>query len=94
VVLSSGAFDSKTKFLQELRKKYGGGTFNFGSTISGNDLAFYYSVLKEEYGKGSPREFFRYEHHGHIMEDYWVLSNDVSLLLLYKIITCSIQGVS
>ena len=35
VVLPSGAFDSKTKFLQELRKKYGGGTFNFGSTISG-----------------------------------------------------------
>ena len=78
LVLSAGAFDSKTNFLQELRKKYGGGTFNLDATTS-SDLSLYYSTLKEDYRKCSPRTFFQANYLGHQTGTYWLLSKDVSI---------------
>ena len=52
LVLSADVFDSKTRFLQELRKKFGGGTFNLGGATVVNDLANFYSSLKADAMKG------------------------------------------
>lgn len=52
LVLSAGAFDSKTRFLQELRKKFGGGTFNLGGATVVSNLANFYSSLKADAMKG------------------------------------------
>ena len=79
IVLPSSAFDSKVKFLNDLRRKYGGGTFNLGGEVTASDLSLYYSYLKEEYrGEGAPKVYFESEHLGHQCDTYWMLSSEVT----------------
>ena len=81
-MLSAGAFDSKSWFLQELRKKFGGGTFNLGGETVDSDLANFYSSLKADAGKGGHQKRFSIATHlGYQGGSYWLLSKNVSFPL-------------
>lgn len=47
-MLSASAFDLRQRFLEQLCKRFGGGTFNLAGNIATNTLADYYSSLRED----------------------------------------------
>ena len=87
MVLSASAFDSRQRFLEQLRKRFGSGTFNISGNIKvANALAHYYSTLKED-AHSNPdctgKVFFHADHLGYQKGTYWILSPDVSLFIFY-----------
>lgn len=84
VVLSASAFDSRQRFLEQLRKRFGSGTFNISGNIKvANALAHYYSTLKED-AHSNPdctgKVFFHADHLGYQKGTYWILSPDLHVL--------------
>lgn len=82
VVLSASAFNSRHRFLEQLRRRFGGGTFNLAGNIATNTLADYYSSLKEDALSDPDRDkrvFFHSDHFGFQSGTYWILSPDVSI---------------
>ncbi|CAH3122416.1 unnamed protein product, partial [Porites lobata] len=80
VVLSASAFDSRHRFLEQLRRRFGGGTFNLAGNIATNTLADYYSSLKEDALSDPDRDkrvFFHSDHFGFQSGTYWILSPDL-----------------
>lgn len=81
-MLSASAFDSRHRFLEQLRRRFGGGTFNLAGNIATNTLADYYSSLKEDALSDPDRDkrvFFHSDHFGFQSGTYWILSPDVSV---------------
>lgn len=80
VVLSAGAFDTRQRFLEQLRKRFGNGTFNLTGLVVANHLADYYSSLKEDATSTTEsRVFFHSNHLGFQNENYWMLSSDLHI---------------
>ena len=76
-MLSASAFDSRHRFLEQLCKRFGGGTFNLAGNIARNTLADYYSSLKEDALSNPDRNkwvFFHSDHFGFQSATYWILS--------------------
>ena len=85
----ASAFDSRQRFLEQLRKRFGSRTFNISANIkAANVLAHYYSTLKED-AHSNPdctgKVFFHADHLGYQKGTYWILSPDVSLFIFYAI---------
>ncbi|XP_068753718.1 uncharacterized protein [Montipora capricornis] len=77
-VLSAGAFDSRQRFLEQVRRRFGNGTFNLTGHVLANHLADYYSSLKEDARSTmESRVFFHSNHLGFQKENYWILSSDL-----------------
>lgn len=81
-MLSASAFYSRQRFLEQLCKRFGGGTFNLAGNIATNTLADYYSSLREDALSNPDRDkrvFFHSDHFGFQSGTYWILLPDVSI---------------
>ena len=76
IVLPATAFDSRMKFLQELRKSFGSAILNLGGTITTSTIADYYAFLKDDVSNDC--KFYRANHLGYQGDDYWLLSSEVT----------------
>ena len=81
IAIPASAFDSKTKFLEETRKSFQGGTFSINSVPAGL-LEKYHNFLKEEYYEDiTPKKYFAAATIGLqkelLEEEYWCLSPEV-----------------
>ena len=75
-MLSAVSFDMKCRFIQDLRRKFGGGTFNLAGSVGGSRLADYYRYLKDDV-QMAPQRFFKETHLGYQRDKYWILSKEV-----------------
>ena len=75
IVIPANAFDSKAKFLTELRSRFGSGILNMGGGVTASILTDYYAFLKEDLI--SLRQFFKSNRLGFQENDYWLLSREV-----------------
>jgi hypothetical protein len=76
VVLSASAFDSKTKFLTDLRCSIGSGVLNLSGWVTSSTISDFYTYLKEDLD--NPCDFYKADHLGYQEKGYWILSRDVS----------------
>jgi len=84
IVIPANAFDSRARFLQELRERIGGGLVNLSGSATASTLADYLAFLKTDLQKavelsGKPTEFVKAYHLGFQSNGYWVLSKNVRL---------------
>ena len=73
------AFDSRSKFLYELRTRFGSGMFNLSGGVTASVLAEYYSSLKSDVSNTSSTTFNKATTMGHQGNNYWIISKDVSI---------------
>lgn len=81
-MLSTSAFNSRHRFLEQLCKRFGGGTFNLAGNIAAETLADYYSSLREDALFNPDRDkrvFFLSDHFQFQSGTYWILLPDVSI---------------
>jgi hypothetical protein len=88
--LPASVFDTRRRFLDTLRQKFGEGIFNFNKGITADDLAEYCSFLKEDFqshgnGRRQQRVYFTF-HMGFQDQKYWILSKQVKFHILVYIL--------
>lgn len=90
IVLPASAFDTKQRFLDTLREKFGGGTFNFSKGVTADDLADYCAYLKEDFQNGDIRRTVYFTSYiGFQCDSYWMLSKKVrSFMRINAFIYC------
>ena len=81
-MLSTSAFDSRHRFLEQLCKRFGGGTFYLAGNIATETLADYYSSLREDALFNPDRDkrvLFHSDQFQFQSGTYWILLPDVSI---------------
>ena len=82
IVLPANAFDSKIKFLQELRGRFGSGILNLGGVVTASTLADYYTFLKGDVVSSSSTRYYKAIHLGFQGNGYWLLSKEVLYIII------------
>ena len=77
IVLPATAFDSRMRFLQEVRSSLSldSAVLNLGGTVTASTIADYYAFLKED--AVNSRTYYRARHLGYQGDEYWLLSSEV-----------------
>jgi hypothetical protein len=79
-VLDINCFDSKQRFIEALREAYGGGTFLLGPQVTGAIVQLFVSSLKDDLRQQEPKKYFHEaKFMGYHGNNYWLVSNDVSI---------------
>ena len=83
IVLPASAFDGKQRFLDALRNACRDSTVNLGGSVTSSILLDYASYLKECFWflrqENNSTDFLMASHMGYQGEEYWIISEDVSL---------------
>ncbi|KXJ14689.1 hypothetical protein AC249_AIPGENE4236 [Exaiptasia diaphana] len=78
IVLPANSFDSKSRFMTELRSRFGSGVLNLGGGVTASTLAEYYSFCKRDLGNHQ-MQFYKAQHLGYQKDGYWYLSNQLHI---------------
>jgi hypothetical protein len=87
IILLASSFDTKQRFLDTLREKFGWGTLNFNKGVTVDDLADYCSFLKEDFQNYGNEQSQRMlvecftSHVGFQSNKYWTLSKQVKFIV-------------
>ena len=76
IVLPATAFDSRVKFLQEVRANFGAAILNLGGSVTTSTLADYYACLKDDVA-GPDKTYHKAQSLGSQKDGYWLLSKEV-----------------
>ncbi|XP_028415289.1 uncharacterized protein LOC114538335 [Dendronephthya gigantea] len=78
IVIPATAFDSRSKFLQELRGSFGSAILNLGGSVTTSTLADYYTYLKNDV-TNSDRSLYKAQNLGFQPDGYCFLSKELHI---------------